>query len=57
MMKRAILIIFSVHVCIVFEAVGQGNIDTIVNGVMQSIYRDVPSMERISASIYLILPF
>lgn len=55
-MKRAILIIFSVHVCIVFEAVGQGNIDTIVNDVMQSIYRDVPSMERISASIYLILP-
>lgn len=56
-MERAILIIFSVYICIIFEAVGQGNIDTIVNDVMQSIYRDVPSRERISASIYLILPF
>lgn len=52
-MKRAILIFFIVHVCSVFEAVAQGNIDAIVKDALQSTFGVVPKMERISASMYM----
>lgn len=56
-MKRAILIFFGVYICLVFEAVAQGNIDTIVNDAMQSTFGGVPSMEQIPASMYLFETF
>lgn len=56
-MRRAILIFFGVYICLVFEAVAQGNIDTIVNNAMQSTFGGVPSMEQIPASMYLFETF
>lgn len=52
-MKRAILIFFIVHVCSVFEAVAQGNIDAIVKDALQSTFGGLATMERISASMYM----
>lgn len=55
-MKRAIFTTFIAYVCLVFEAVAQGNIDAIVNDAMQSTFPGVPPLGQIPASMYLILP-